>query len=517
MTKAKRNTVDKLNTFLFWKDTRVTDGEPYTEIRKYDFSSYYPEEDYISDMDLPEKNVFDIRCFGAVADNEEFDNAPYINMAFEAAERIGGTVLIAGGDYTSTTVFLKSNVNLFIEKGSSICANKTGKGYLNNALVRGENLENITITGGGKLKGNGHLFGRRPVYDENITEPAQYIDVIEMRQEYRKQLRFAHPSKYGGPIVLVNCKNIKAYNFIIENSAYWTFRLDKCRNVDIRDFVINNNRNVANADGFDIVGSSDVTIDHCFVSTADDGICIKNALWEGCDSEMKNILIRNCEIISRTNSIKVGTETTHDISNITVENCRLFMTDLYPGTVSAVSLEAVDGASLRNVTIRNIQAERCSCPLFIRLGNRNRAAKVNEKSARAIEFGVKTKKGGISNKKAFNMKSEISDITVENFNAKEVEIPVMICGFRQKGKTKRVKNVFLKNITLELSQIPDTVDKRLFIPEYAAEYPEANRFRNLPSYALFIRHAENVRIENFNCSKKETWKKERYIKDLIND
>ncbi len=515
MAKAKRTVLDKLNTLLFLKDTRVMTGAPYTEIRKYDFSSYYPEEDYICDMGQPCKYVFDIRFFGAVEDDENFDNAPYINMALEAASKIGGTVLIAGGNYTATTIFLKSNVTLFIERGASISANKTGSGYQNKALVYGEGLENITITGGGKIKGNGHLFGRKPVYDKNITEPADYIDVVEMRQEYRKQLRFAHQSKYGGPIVLVNCKHIKAYNFIIENSAYWTFRMDKCNHVEIKDFVINNNRNVANADGFDIVGSSNVLIEHCFVSTADDGICIKNALWEGCTGEMKNVTVRDCEIISRTNAIKVGTETTHNISNILIENCRLFMTDLYPGTGSAVSLEAVDGTRLRNVTIRNIEAERCSCPLFIRLGNRNRAAKVNENSARAIEFGKKTAGGSIADKNAFDMKSEISGITVENLYAKEVEIPIIICGFKQKGKTKRVKNVLLKNIYLVFSQIPDSKDKRLFIPEYAGEYPEANRFRNLPSYALFIRHAENIEFVNVKFGKKNTWKKDKYIKDLI--
>jgi polygalacturonase len=517
MAKAKRTITDKLHTLLFWKDTRVTEGEPYTEVRKYDFSSYYPEDDYIHDTELPEKNVFDIRFFGAVANDVDVDNALYINMAFEAAEKVGGTVLISGGDYTSTTVFLKSGVTLFIERGSSITANETGKGYQNRALVYGENLENITLTGGGKIKGNGHLFGRKPVYDENIAESADYIDVIEMRQEYRKQLRFAHPSKYGSPIILVNCNNIKAHNFIIENSAYWSFRLDKCSNVEIKDFIINNNRHVANADGFDMVGSSNVLIEHCFVSTADDGVVIKNAVWEGCDSEMCNIAVRNCEIISCTNAVKVGTETTHDINGITVENCRLFMTDLYPGSVSAISLEAVDGAKLSHVTIKNIEADRCSCPLFIRLGNRNRAAEITAQSARAIEFGEKAEKGELADKNLYNMKSEIHDVAVENLSAKEVEIPIMICGFRQKGITKRVKNISLKNINLELSRVPDTVDRRLFIPEYATEYPECNRFRNLPSYALFIRHAENVLIENFCCSKKDTWKKERYIKDLIYD
>lgn len=515
MAKRKRTVVDKLNTLLFGKDVRVTSGEPYTEIRKFDFSSYYPENDYISDIEPPKDNVYDIRLFGAIANDVSIDNANSINMAFEAAEKTGGTVLVSGGDYTTTTVFMKSNVTLFVERGSSLTANETGIGYDFGAIIYGENLKNITITGGGKLKGNGHLFGRKPVFDDNITEPDEFIDVIEMRAVYRKQLRFAHPSKYGGPIVLKKCKNVKANNFIIENSAYWTFRIEKCENVEICDFIINNNRHVANADGFDMVGSSKVLIEHCFVSTADDGIVLKNAIWEGCDSAMTDITIRNCEIISCTNAIKVGTETTHDISGILIEDCRLFMTDLYPGSVSAISLEAVDGAVLNDVCIKNIEADRCSCPLFIRVGNRNRAAEINSQSARAIEFGKKSNGRGVADKSKYNFKSEIMNITVDNLRATEAEIPIMICGFKQKGIIKRVKNITLRNINITNSKRPYTIDRRLFIPEYVKEYPECNRFRNLPCYGLFIRHAENILIENFTCIQNSTWKKERYIKDLI--
>ena len=47
MYKKKRNDIDKLKTLFFGKDLRVTEGNAYTEVRKYDFSSYYPEENYI--------------------------------------------------------------------------------------------------------------------------------------------------------------------------------------------------------------------------------------------------------------------------------------------------------------------------------------------------------------------------------------------------------------------------------------------------------------------------------------
>lgn len=47
MYKKKRNDIDKLKTLFFGKDLRVSEGEPYKEVRKYDFSSYYPEENIL--------------------------------------------------------------------------------------------------------------------------------------------------------------------------------------------------------------------------------------------------------------------------------------------------------------------------------------------------------------------------------------------------------------------------------------------------------------------------------------
>lgn len=155
---------------------------------------------------------------------------------------------------------------------------------------------------------------------------------------------------------------------------------------------------------------------------------------------MKNIKISDCEIISRTNSIKIGTETTFDISDIQIENCRLFLPDLYPYTVSAIAIEAVDGSKVSNVTAENITVNNCSCPIFIRLGNRNRASEVTAQSANAIERGQKAEKGFSADKDRFDFKSAIENITIKNLTADDAEMPIMICGFTQKGVTKRVKN-----------------------------------------------------------------------------
>jgi len=512
--KEKRTHLDKLNTLLFGKDLRITKGDPYPTVYPLDFSSYYPEEEYVKEQALPTKNVYDIRTFGATTESD--DNAPFIQSAIDAAAQTKGTVLVTGGDYVTTTIRLLSNVTLFIAKDAALASNKTGAGYHHLGILHANGAENITLTGGGKVKGNGEYFGRKPLYDKNMTEHPGIIDVIQMRRDARAQIRFAHENKYGGPVYFKDCKNITAYNFIIENAAHWSFRIENCNNVNIKNFVINNNRHVANSDGFDIAGTSNISIDHCFVSTADDGICIKNAIWLGNTGKMENISVKNCEVISCANSFKIGTETTYDIENVTVEDCSFLMTDLYPGTVSGIAIESADGSVVSNVRVKNIKMDRVTCPVFIRLCNRNRAALVTAESANAVEFGKKKKKGGTSEKDRFNMLGEVRDITIENIDATGVEIPVIVAGFKQSGTTKYVENVLLSNINMTYAPYKEVYDKRAFIPEYSDVYPESWRFRNLPSYALWARHVKGLKLLDLNCSvPRSTWKQAIITEDVI--
>ena len=512
--KTKRNVFDKLNTLLFGKDLRITEGERYTEEREYDYTSYLPTDNYVQMQELPTENTYYITDFGAVANDISVDNSKAINDCMEACYKNGGGyVIVSGGSFTSKTVKLRSNVTLFIEYGSSLIADESGEGFENKAFIFADGCESITITGGGTINGNGHLFGRKPLYGKNITEPDEVIDVIKMRRDYRAQLRFPHPSKYGRLVLLENCKNVNINNIILKDSAYWTLRTTKCEKCNFENIVINNNRHVCNTDGIDLMQTSDVEIRHCFISCADDGIVLKNAVWEGCDGEMSSVRISDCEVISCTNAFKIGTETTYPIKNVTVENCRFFMTDLYPGSVSGISIESVDGSEVSDITVRNIEMNRCTCPVFIRLGNRNRAAQVDSQSASAIEFGNKFKGKGVE-KNCFDMKGELHDIVIENIMAYDIELPVIIAGFRQNGKTKRVSNVTLRNLDLRYRNAREIVDKRLFIPEYTKEYPECWRFRNLPAYALWARHVQGLKLDNFQCTPPpDKWKQEIILKD----
>lgn len=490
------------------KDFKLYDGEVFSEVYEGDFYKDIPYSKYINEnLYIPLDNAVFVRDFGAKPNDQIVNNAVFINSAIDSCSNNGGGIVVVdGGAYTSGTIYLKNNVVLYITKDSSIIASHNTDDYTDNALVYAENCENIGVIGPGKICGEGNYFSLKP-YLQPKTEPFnKTLDVWDLRQEYRKRIRFPHKSKYGYLLYFKNCNRIKLYNLILENSAMWTVNANSSNDINISNVVINNNRHVANTDGIDVCGSSNVIIKNCFVSTADDGIVlknnmslstsgddglkVKNNLDVACKHGMSNIYIHDCEVISCTNAFKIGTETSLDISDVTVENCKFYLTDIYPAGVSGISIESCDGANVSNINISNIKMNSMACPLFIRLCNRNG-----------------------DNKPELDGRGKIENIKIKNISAKNVEIPIMIMGI----PSQKIRDIKLDNFDIKYADGKDYFDFRFKIPEQEKEYPECNRFRNINAYGIFMRHAENISLDNFKVKPREnTFRKFKKIIDCKN-
>ena len=64
--------------------------------------------------------IFNVKDFGAVNDGETLNSAAVQKAIDECAAHGGGTVLFSGGDFVLSTVFLKSNVTIKIDKHTRI-------------------------------------------------------------------------------------------------------------------------------------------------------------------------------------------------------------------------------------------------------------------------------------------------------------------------------------------------------------------------------------------------------------
>ena len=489
-----------------------------------DYLKDIPFGEYIKEEEVPTGNVYDIRDYGAEPGSGLIDTEAFMAAA-EAAAVTKGTVLVKGGEYITGSIRMYSGTTLFIDKDSTIrCTRNLDE--MGDAFFSIQDVENVTVCGGGRLHASGEYYVNLPK-EKPLTSPLGYtklppvlLDPLgypedTIRFKYRERIRYQDDRwSTGAPDIkrpmytfwIRNSKNIRVSNIIIEDSLDWSLDIDYSENIIIRDVVINNNRHVANTDGIDVMSSTNVTVSHCFVSTADDGLCVKAPMVQGHDGLVtedadltmgpaRNILFEDCTVCTVMNAFKIGTETYFPIENVTVRNCIFKMPDIYPGTVSGISIESADGSHLRNIVAENITMNNTVCPIFICLCRRNKFGYLNADDEKRLS------KGG-----------SISGVTIKNITADNMEIPCLITGFDDGETVRRVSDIRLENIKGTYLDNEEILDIRTPLYENIKDYPESNAFGDLPAYGLFIRHAENVKLENVSFTPRSCNSRDEIIK-----
>lgn len=455
-----------------------------------------PYSDYISEKEIPQGALV---C-NISESNSGVENARLIQEQIDNASRnsSGGTVAIPKGKYKTTTIELKSNVTLFIQKGAElVCVecdeNEPSQVKVKSGVLFSENATDITVTGGGIINGSGESYTLEPECEKPLYALERfnlYTRVIESR----KRLRKAKPVHRPSVIHFKNCNNVNVSNLILKNSAAWTFHVENCKDVEINNFIIDNHMHVANTDGIDISGGENIEIHHSFIATGDDGIVLKAA-----DNPIKNVEVRNSVISSFANCFKIGTETRKDISDISVKDCFFFMPDGITGGYAGVSIETADGSNISDVVVSDIRMDGISSPLLIWAGNR-------------MKYGE-------------NAIGKVENVVIKNIEADNVELPSAINGCKTETGENTIRNVRLENINARYRDTKESLSVLKRVPEYSlGGYPEItrvshvyffshpmSRYWDLPCYALFIRNAENVEMKEFQCIPRTVNKREKII------
>lgn len=502
----------------------IFDTPTYPELGHIYPGDYYealPYEQYIDPAQpIPQgDHVYDIRDFGAKAEPGLLNTEAFCQAAKACEAAGGGTILVAGGSYLMGTVRIPSNTTLFIASDSEIVASRNAdllisqnaeqeddrKGESSEgAFVRVKDASHVTITGGGRINGSGEWYVYEPRELPALTpfpvtclprrDQAKEINTVPgtIRYYYRQRIRYSE-DKYGEgkpnlrrPAALVWVQDsdyVTFDNIVLYDSLSWTLHIECGDHITVRNMVIDDNRHVANSDGVDINGSSHVSVKHCFISCADDGIVVKNPIRTG--RSMEHVRVKDCTVVTVMNAFKIGTETANDIRDVLVEDCVFCMPDIYPGSVSGISLESCDGTHLSDVTIRNITMDKIVCPLYICLNKRNR---YNEPYT--DEVGTNRYWGG-----------SIENIRIENISASDAELPAILTGFEAARKDGTLVRKPLRNITVsgyrvryrdneEIVELPETFD------EFLTDYPESNAHGDVDAYGIWARHVDHLVLED---------------------
>ena len=292
--------------------------------------------------------AYNILDFGAKG-NTLMDNAHAIQKAINHChEKGGGTVLVpAGYTFIAGPFQLKSNIEFRVETGAILLANPEESVYTESAFrenkgegtiwIGGENLENLTLTGGGIIDGNGVAFMGEELKEAYVLKPFNTID----------------PRPHI--LTLINVKNIKVHNITFQNAAYWGLHFIGCKNVLISNIFIYNSLKIRNGDGIDLDHSQNVNISNCHIESGDDCICFKNRREYAEFGPCTDITVTGCTLTSTSCAIKFGSENMDAIKNVVINNC------IIKNSNRGIGIQNRDEGTISNIVISNIILE---CRLF---------------------------------------------------------------------------------------------------------------------------------------------------------
>lgn len=153
----------------YTKDFKITKGDVFSEVYKGDFYENLPYADYLHTDTVPtEQKIFDIREYGASPDSE--NNRDAVQTALDSAAESGGIVFVGGGRYVTGSLKMHGNTTLFIEKDAALVASHDKADMDLGCLLLCEDAQNITLTGGGAICGEGNFYSLAPKYAPQ-TEP----------------------------------------------------------------------------------------------------------------------------------------------------------------------------------------------------------------------------------------------------------------------------------------------------------------------------------------------------------
>lgn len=440
--------------------------------------------------------VFDVTAFGARGDGKT-ENGEAIEKAIQAASAAGGgTVEFPAGTWITGSVRLRSNVTLRLDPGSLIEASSDatmydppepnpsdkfqdfGHSHFHDSLIWGEGLENIAITGGGRIS------GKALTREERGAAADKTIALKLCHNVTLRGFSIARGGHFG--ILAAGVDNLTIDSIMIDTNRDG-IDLDSCRNVRISNSSINSpNDDAITLKGTHTLGaarsSENLTITNCLVSGFEIGSLL--------DGTYRRTVERAPDGDGPTGRIKIGTESEGDFRHIAISNVVF-------DTSRGLAIESVDGAHIEDVAVSNITMRDVSnAPIFIRLGSRLRAPEG-------------TPVGSIK-------RIHISNVVASNADPRYASIISGIPGHDVEDVTlSGIRLVYRGALTLDqvAKQPADLVNAFFFrasggvpprepyaTPEREKEYPEPSMFDILPAYGIFIRHARGIELNDVDLA-----------------
>lgn len=420
--------------------------------------------------------------------------AALVASSEEATGAIARALLLCGearlvtGSFVSSAIVLPDDARLHVGEGAKLIA--TADGYPTQAVVdqlhqdfaHGSFVDSFILCDGCRgayIGGGGTLEGKAL---SKLEAPG------------------------GGAtkmITLKSARDITIENLRLHEGGWISILATNVTNLVLRGVEIR-----AHRDGINIVSSRHVLIDmvHVF-GGSDDAIALKSDMSLGKRIVSHSIVVRNSLLQSvKCNAIGFGSETVANFYNIHFENIHI-----YGAGKSAISIVTIDGADIFRVRFENITVTDVASVLFMWIGARMRRPIAVSGESLDKEMGSihdVTIKGLVAER--VGLPTELSDM-YGNFSASIDGQPALDWrpGSKKEYATgERISRCWIAhdhpvgpNILLEDVKI--TVqggEGREGTTENPAHMTQSYLQRNMgptPASGLFVRHAERVKLRNW--------------------
>jgi len=276
--------------------------------------------------------VVNVKDCNAKGDGVSCDTSA-INLAIYTAP-VGSVVYFPKGEYLVDQILLKSNIDIYLEKGAiirqSYSRDKLGiiKGYQKSydhsyatinaswegnpldcycSLIYGTDVLDVNIYGEGVIDGNGDIGG----FWENPK-----IKNVAFRPKN---------------IFLIRCEDIKIIGITSRNSASWNIHPCLSDNISLIDLKVESVEESPNTDGINPESCERVEIIGCHFSVGDDCIAIKAGKYFMTTFRpnlyTKDVTIRNCFMEKGHGAVVIGSEMSCGVYNVKVSQCLMHDTD----------------------------------------------------------------------------------------------------------------------------------------------------------------------------------------------
>ena len=319
------------------------------------------ETSFVTEYEFVTLNV---RDFGAKGDGVS-DDTKFIQAAILSCPK-NSRVLVPAGTYKITSLFLKSNLNLELEKGAELLAETDRYAYptfpaliesydetdeynlgtwegnplpMFAGIITGIDVENVLIYGEGTINGN-------------ASKENWWHNPKVMVGAYRPRLFFIN-----------HCNKVTMQGVTCCNSPSWTLHPYFSNDLKFYNLTVKNPSDSPNTDGLDPESCKNVEIAGVKFSLGDDCIAVKSGkiyMGRKHKTPSENLHIRQCLMENGHGAVTIGSEMAGGVINLTVEDC------LFSHTDRGLRIKTRRGrgkdAIIDNVIFKNIKMDHVMTP-----------------------------------------------------------------------------------------------------------------------------------------------------------